>query len=309
MITLVNESIDPTGASLFRLPDLNLAHKAFRISSRTPVVVELESASLNNITFFIQGNVTLRITQSVELIDIRVLSERKVPGFPTFELIEADGQHLVIGTESKIFEGLFRATRSELETCSVHAQEVQLESVRIVKTIVDASILSGTDGFFTDTVIAFRDAILSAIMLYRVEIPRCGSLTTVSSTIETTRISACTGSPFRSYSTDMIDVSLNGSIEIDQGVWQKVRFGIQEATSVVGWDFELTEATVCDKSRSFRIGGNPLLSCIRCDTESIHEPDAVCLLPGTHPAIKGQNCSAFLQPSDCPEPFPQRTRP
>lgn len=308
-INLVNATSDWTQSSLVRLSNLDLTQTELSITSQTPIVVELEHALLNNVTFSIQGHITLRISRASTFEGVRVISDSNLEGRPTFELIEVDGKRLFIGSESKPFDGFFEVTRSELEDCGVFAHGVQLESVRISRAIVDASSLSGTDGSFFQTLIAFQDAVLSACSLYQVEISRCESLTSVSSMIEMARISACRDSPFRAYSTDMIDVSLNGSIEIDRGVWEKVRFGSREETFVVGWDFELSSSTFCRESQSFRIGGDPTLSCLRCDSESIEEPDAVCLLPQTYPAIKGRNCAVFIQPDDCPEPNPSRTRP
>jgi len=286
-----------------------LEHSVFAIFSQTPIVVELENASLSGVTFSLRGDITLKIDRAVIFDGVTISSESEVERLPTLELIEIHGQRLFVGNGSKAFSGSFRATRSELDNCGIFARDVQFESVRIDQATIDTTILTGTDASLFDTVIGFQHAVLSASLLYRVEVPRCESLTTISSTIETTRISACSGSSYRAYSTDMIDVSLNGSIEIDKGYWEKVRFGSQQSTFVVGWDFELNAATFCEKSRSFRMGDSPTISCTRCETEFLHEPGAVCLLPGSNPIIAEQNCAVFVQPGDCPEPIPSRTRP
>jgi hypothetical protein len=297
------------GASL-RLDDAFWSTSDVSIASDTPWLIELDGASLRDVSIRLAGPVTLRFVRPVKLADVRVTGVATDSGAPELVLHEVGAGVLTVGDDVAAFHGAVRMTRTTLTGSQLIADLIALESVTIADTIIEAGELDADDADLAMTTLSFENATLAGSRLFDVEVTDCGTLELLAGSAEYLRIPACRNPPLRAYYTSISRSIVDGEVESDRAGWALVVFGLHEPTDIVAWTSHFTGAQFCAQSKALRLGDLTNVTCSTCDLDP---EDAVnpCAVPSTPPPIFADNLCPALQkvPKHCHTPLPVPTHP
>lgn len=287
-----------------RLPGIELYATELTLSSQAPVSVVLPGARLREVSIVLRGGIVLRVERSLAFEGVQLVSEELAGQRPRIELEEIDGERLQVGSEGRPFAGVLSLARSHVERSRFFVSRVELESARMSDFALETDELEGTGASLHRARLNFRNAVLSGSALSRVEIPDCGTLTTIWSSIEQSQISACSEGPFHAYSTSVSGGFADGPIDADRAQWNDVLLGLYESTDLLGWDVTIAGSTFCQGSRSLRLGGESAVSCTDCTDAGFGRREAACIFPDTVLDAAGNSCPELDRIMLCPASSP-----
>jgi len=300
-----------------RLPQAEWLDANLRIESSVPRVVVIERLTLANAYVELRGPVTLRIDASGrapgtpfdEIEGLRVSGVATAAGAPRLELEGVKIKNIVIGDDAHPFEGAVSLRSSELLEVGVIARAVELESTRVEQGRLHAQILTAAGVVLSDLEIESERAVLSASVVRKSQLKRCGELTLVTTRIRESEVAECSGSPARFYKVQFVDGAINGVIEADGSSFIGSTFGTRGPTElrVFGTSFE--RASFCAGVERLVASGDVPIRCSMCELVETFTADAVCVLANSE--IKGgPNLCLGLLPDDeppkvCELPWPE----
>ncbi len=300
---------DPKSAASAAWSDLSLKHSNMLIEATSPLVLELDNASLQDCFISLQGPVTLRISNSTGLNDLQFSGAVNVGGEPHLELEHSDGGGLVVGSGKQLFEGVVSIARSVFEQSQLHARDVQLQSVRWDRSLIDATNASLIDTKLALGVLSSEAAVISASNLLHLQVEDCGSLALIDTNTVESNFHACSLDALRVYGGLVNGGVIDGPVESDAAAWDSVLFGVEAASDLTVWSGSMETVQFCSQTHSLQLGAEVGVKCSACAAGTLKKTGSVCAVPNQPPQLDSNTCPALLKVDDCKDPLPVRQRP
>jgi len=301
-------AIPDDGAATWSVPRLRLSRVNLSIEAKRAVTIELPEALIADAFIQLRGPITLAISNARGVTDARVRSGLSASGAPIVMLRESKAERLAMaGRDGGTFEGEVRIVRSELVDSQLNARSIELESVAVTKSQIEAERFDATDVRFDIARLFFTRARISATDLNIVEIARCGALSLLQSAAATSSFAACSDEPARMYGSKLHEVWVNGAIEADKTVFDVARFGVADSVEILGWDANINVSMFCGADDRLQLSGG-LVECTACDGDSLAEDESVCNMPMGFRSQRN-SCMNLIRAPMCWPPLPVRMRP
>jgi hypothetical protein len=293
------------------LTGLALRRVNLSIRATHPTLLTLDEADLESVFVAMRGPITLRVSRAQAALELRVVTTAGAEGEPALELLDVDGHDVQVGTKEGRFDGDVRFDRAHLQDTTLVVERLELESVAVEASRIEARTLTGADVQIVRSSLALGDALLSAFTLIDAHIERCDALTLLSGHAVRIALPACSGPPTRVYDTKVIDGHADGWIESDSSIWERVAFGVTTETRLVAFGGTLRSVNLCQATLGPMLGDGLAVSCSKCDGWSRPE-QLPCQLKADEELTRYSNFCALLDVTTyaaCPAPVPERERP
>lgn len=296
---------------LVRLPRVHWRHSNVAIDSARPITLELATATLEDVWIELRGPIKLRVSEDSTLSDVRMRMADTRDGAPRVDLRDSHAGRLAIAPEGEGSSAGLSLARMHLDQADLSAHDLTMESVAANGLRIDAGELTSADGWFNGVDLAFDRGLIASLTAHEVNVSRCGQLTLVNGTFEHSTLPACGDGPTRLYGVAITNAMVDGDIDGDHALFDRVRFGVHEDLEITGWDSTFTSVNFCRHTKAARFGNLPTVKCSECaDEKSDLDPHA-CQAPGTMVTSVKNFCEVLNeQPLPlCPAPAPERERP
>jgi hypothetical protein len=243
---------------------------------------EIAGASLDNVSIELDGSVALRIADS-QLFRVTLRSRTVAPDQPA----------------------IVHMTHSDLGSCEITVDQLEMVSCSLWHTEIDSRVLSGVDLETRDSVLFGRVALLSASRFNTTHVGQCETLLIAGSNANRSRFDACEGVS-RIYDVEATECTFDGELESDMSTFVDGRFGARALTQLHAWSSSLDNTVLCPQFASMRASGGGL-SCNSCEGPLAESDPDLCIDTVT-PSIEANFCASLADPPTCAE-FPRRNRP
>jgi len=280
----------------------------------------IERLTLHNAFIELRGPVTLRLDASErapgtpfdEIEGLRVSGVATAAGAPRLELEGVKIKMVAIGDDQHPFEGSVSLRSSELFEVALIAREVELESSRVEQGRLHAHALITADAVLADLEIESERAVLSASVVRKSQLTRCGELMLVTTRVRESTVAECSGSPARFYGAQFADGAIDGTIESDHTSFSATVFGTRGPTELRTFNDAFERTSFCAGVEKLVVSGGVRVACSMCEIETF-AADAVCMLSNSSLTRSRNNvCVGFLPedapPSICELPWPEHHR-
>jgi hypothetical protein len=303
-LSILDDREEPAERVL-RLEAPSLDSVNLTLQSSLPLTLELAEATLTHVWFELRGPVTLRIVSSRTLSDVRV----SAPGAraAAFELDQANGAGLSVGSEAAAFAGAVAIRRSTLRRVQLTADSIELESAALTDLALSTSRLEAADATLTRCTVQARRSLLASCTVSAASFSECGTFSAIQGVFQDTRLDACSDAA-RLYGAKFSSSALDGELVLDHAELRQVRLGVLEPVAIAAWDAQITYARLCSEGASVSVGGSSLIACVSPRAELACDAD-VCIVPQAMLQGDTPDCEPFQEPPTCAAPEPERMRP
>jgi hypothetical protein len=303
-LSILDDRAQPAERVL-RLEAASLESVNVSLQSSLPLTLELAEATLTHVWFELRGPVTLRIVSSRALSDVRVSAPAGREA--AFELDQANGAELSVGTQTAPFAGALAIRRSTLRRVQLTAESIELESVALSDLALTTSRLEAADATLTRCALQARRSLLASCTVSAASFSECDTFSAIQGTFQDTRLEACSDAA-RLYGAKFSSGALDGALVLDHAELKHVRLGLLEPVEIAAWDVQITNARLCSAGASASVGGSSTIACVLpragvgCDVD-------VCVVPQAMLQADTPDCEPFLEAATCAAPEPERMRP
>jgi hypothetical protein len=314
---LTSRKAPEPGAGGERLAQAEWHDANVRIESSVPRTVVIERLTVANAWVELRGPVTLRIDASSRVPDtafdsiegLRVAGVATAAGAPRLELEGVKLKMVAIGDANHAFQGAVSTRSSELFELELNARAVQFESTRVEKGRLRAEQLITADSVLSELEIESERAVLSATMVRKTHLKRCGELMLIATRVRESVVAACSGSPARFYQSQFGDSVIDGVIESETTRYSDTIFGTLGPTELRMFNGGFDRVSLCTGVERLVVSSNVRIGCSMCEEPETFFEDKVCRIANGE--IKGNNnvCPGFAKtdepPKACELPWPE----
>jgi hypothetical protein len=276
------------------------------ISSTTPLLVQLEGALIDDVTFLLTGPVTLRIARTRALRHVRVVGSGHLEGGEQrLEISRVDGEDLSVSSDYGVFTGTVVLEQGALENARVSALSIETVDMALTRATLESTTLSATRSNLELAMLTFEDGHLRGSTVDRAQVTRCTSLAVSTGYASHVRFPSC-AEPLRIYGARIEKSFVDGAIEADLAQFESVVFGVHEQTDLLAWDTKIFTSNFCKHARTTRLTASVHVICPSCAPEGNM---IACADSNGIRDIKVSDCFAFEEPDECGGAIPERPLP
>lgn len=272
------------------------------VETDEPATLELAGGLIEHVSLALRGPVTLRVLDSDELRDLRVVAS-DAPVQIELTRVRA-GRVAIEAPESAV---LLR--RSTLDAVAISAQRIDLESSYVSDAVFRGGWLNAADATLLRVKAEVERSVLSACDATMLSLSDCRSFTSVQGHFTDVHLSACS-EEVSVYGSALVYAQLEGNVLLDGASLGSAVLGLGDVGPISTWDTSFNNVTFCADQHSLSFGGSTAARCAHCDLAAEPVSPDACLVSGSEARVESSpSCDTLAAPPRCGDPQPERMRP
>lgn len=296
------------GESELRLDAADWSGVNVTIHARAAYRVTLNAPHLDTVFITLDGPITLRIVDALEVRDLR-LSTRSADA--ALELENVQGDQLSVGEADQSFRGTVSMHLVALSDVDLIAPQLSAESARFEEASILVGNLNLLDAELRIVSLMSDVARLSAFEASQTIMHYCVDASVIAGKLQSSVLSTCPDGNLRLYGCEFYAGELGGEIELDMSTVSTSRIGLTLPTHIVAFESEITSCNLCEEARGLALGSRSHFRCGDC-VESFDSQNT-CTLAEETSVLENDNFCAVLRKdtslASCPDGAPTRKRP
>ena len=272
------------------------------VDSDEPASLELAGGLMEHVSLSLHGPVTLRVLDSDELRDLRVMAD---DARVQIELTRVRAGRVAIDAP----ESAVLLRRSTLDALGISAQRIDLESSYMSDAVLRARWLNAADATLLRVNAELERSVLSACDASMLRLSGCRSWTSVQGRFTDVQLAACS-EEISIYGSALVGAQLEGNLLLDGASLAALVLGLGAVGSIATWDTTLDNVTFCADQHSLSFGGSSAVRCAHCEIAPEPVAPDACVVAGSEARVESSpSCDTLAAAPRCGEPQPERMRP